>query len=108
MLEGLTYGVTIALFSFVIVASARIRHDLLILASIPPVFVAVITGFVMGIYAWDNFGLALVAVAVVLPGPLAWRLAARYSARDLLVCIYLAWALGMACALVAFGFPDQA
>jgi hypothetical protein len=106
MLEGLTYSVTVALFSFVIVASARMSHDVLILACIPPVFVAIIVGFIMGIYTWDNFGLAPVLAALGVSAPLGWRLGTRYSSRDLLLCIYLAWALGMVCALVAFGFPD--
>jgi hypothetical protein len=106
MLEGLTYFVTLVLFGFVIVAAARMQHDMLLLACIPPVFVALITGFTMAIYAGDTFGLPLVVVALLLPAPVAWQLARRYSARDLLISIYLAWAAGMVCALFAFSFPD--
>ena len=51
MEEALTYLATLMLFSFVLVGAALIRHDMLLLASIPPVFVAMITGFVMVLYA---------------------------------------------------------
>jgi len=105
-LEAVTYAVTIALFSYVVIASARMGHDLLILACIPPVFLAIIVGFIMSVYAGDTFGAPLVAAALLLPVPIAWRMGTRYSSRDLLICIYLAWALGMVCALYAFTFPD--
>jgi hypothetical protein len=106
MPEGLTYFVTLVLFSFVVIATARMKHDMMLLACIPPVFVALISGFTMAIYAGDTFGLLLVVVALLLPAPAAWQLAKRYSPRDLLISIYLAWAAGMIFALMAFAFPD--
>jgi hypothetical protein len=54
--EALAYLPTLALFGFVLVASALMRHEMLILACIPPVFIAMIVGFVMAIYAGDTFG----------------------------------------------------
>jgi hypothetical protein len=107
MLEGLTYFASLVLFGFVVLATTRVRHEMLILACIPPVFVALVMGFVMAIYAGGRFGVPLVAVALALPIPAAWQLARRYSERDLLILIFLAWALGMVFALVAFGFPDS-
>ena len=106
MLEGLTYFATLALFGYVVLAAARVRHEMALLACIPPVFVALISGFVMGIYAWGAFGIGLVAAALAPGWPAARFLAHRYSPRDLLISIYLAWAAGMVCALVAFEFPD--
>ena len=107
MAEALAYLPTLALFSFVTVASAMMRHEVLILACIPPVFVALIVGFVMAIYAGDTFGLlptgAVLALGV-LPG---WWLARRLQPRDLLIAIYLAWAVALVLALIAFGFPDH-
>jgi hypothetical protein len=44
--------------------------------------------------------------ALVVPLPVAWRLGRIFTTRDLMIAIYLAWALGMVCALVAFRFPD--
>ncbi len=104
--EPAVYLATLLLFSFVVQAAARMQHDMLLLACIPPVFVALIMGFVMGIYAGESFGVVPVLVALALPWPLARLLGRRWTARDLLIAIYLAWAAGMVCALVGFGFPD--
>ncbi len=107
MLEGATYFVTLAMFAFVIFGTVYVRHETLILVCIPPMFVALVVGFTMWIYAFETFGLPMALAALVVPFPLAWRLGRRYSVRDLLIVIYLAWALGMVCALVAFSFPDS-
>jgi hypothetical protein len=106
--EALAYLPTLALFSFVVVASGLMRHEMLILACIPPVFVAMIMGFVMAIYAGDTFGLLPTGSALVLGAPPGWLAARRLRPRDLLIAIYLAWAAALVLALVAFGFPDQA
>jgi len=108
MLEATTYFITLTMFAFVIFSTVYVRHETLILACIPPMFVALVVGFIMWIYAFETFGLAMALAALVVPFPLAWRLGRRYSVRDLLIVIYLAWALGMVCALVAFSFPDAA
>jgi hypothetical protein len=107
MTEALVYLATLALFSFVVVGAALIRHEMLILASIPPVFVALITGFIMAIYAQDNFGLLPVVAVLLLAVPFALWLGRRFPSRDMLISIYLAWAFGMVLALVAFSFPDR-
>ncbi len=107
MLEAATYFVTLSLFAFVVFGTVYVRHETLILACIPPVFVAMIVGFIMWIYAYETFGLGMALAALVVPFPLAWRVGRRYSVRDLLIVIYLAWAVGMVCALFAFSFPDQ-
>jgi hypothetical protein len=82
------------------------RHDLMLVFSIPAVFVAIVMGFSMGIYAWDAFG-TLPALACPI---LAWfgarELARRYHARDFLIAIYLVWAVGLVVASIAIGFPD--
>jgi uncharacterized PurR-regulated membrane protein YhhQ (DUF165 family) len=108
MLEGATYFVTLAMFAFVIFGTVYVRHETLILACIPPMFVACIVGFIMWVYAFETFGLTMALAALAVPFPVAWRLGRRYSVRDLLIVIYLAWALGMVFALVAFSFPDAA
>jgi hypothetical protein len=106
--EALAYLLTLTLFSFVIVASARMRHEMLLLACIPPVFVASIVGFIMALYAGDAFGAAPTGAALVLGVPPGWWLAQRFKPRDLLIAIYLAWAVALVVALIAFGFPDRA
>jgi hypothetical protein len=107
MTEAAVYMPTLALFSFVLVATARMRHEMLLLACIPPVFVASIVGFVMTLYAGDAFGALPTAAALVAGIPPAWLLARRFNSRDLLIAIYLGWALALILALVAFGFPDR-
>ena len=83
------------------------RHDLLLVFCIPAVFVAIVLGFSMAIYAWDRFG-----TPPALAGPvLAWfgarTLARRYADRDLLIAIHLVWACALVAALVAVEFPDS-
>jgi uncharacterized membrane protein YfcA len=106
--EAFAYLLTLALFSVVIVASARMRHEMLLLACIPPVFVASIVGFIMALYAQDAFGAAPTGAALVLGGPPGWWLARRFQPRDLLIAIYLVWAVSLVVALIAFDFPDRA
>jgi hypothetical protein len=106
--EALAYLLTLALFGFVIVASARMRHDMLLLACIPPVFVALVVGFVMALYASDTFGAAPTGAALAVGAPPGWWLARRFNPKDLLIAIYLAWAAALVVALTAFGFPDRA
>jgi hypothetical protein len=105
--EALAYMPTLALFSFVTVASFMMRHEMLILACIPPVFVALVMGFVMAVYAGDTFGPLPVGAALALGAPPGWWLARRLKPRDLLLTIYLAWAAALVLALIAFRFPDH-
>jgi hypothetical protein len=107
MAEAAAYFVTIALFSFVILGSALMQHDMLLLACIPPVFVAAIMGFVMALYAGDSFGwLPTIASALIGCIP-AWYVSRRFKSRDLLLFIYLGWAIALILALISFGFPDR-
>ena len=96
------------LFWLVLLATARMRHDLLLVFCIPAVFVAIILGFSMGIYAWDTFGTAQALACPVLAWFGARGLARRYRDRDFLIAIYLVWAIGLVFALIAVGFPDAA
>jgi hypothetical protein len=106
--EALVYLGALALFGFVLTGSALIRQDMLVLLSIPPVFVALIMGFVMGLYAEEHFGLVPVGVAVLIGVPAGWWCARRFTSRDLLISVYLAWSVAMVLCLVGFGFPDRA
>jgi ABC-type antimicrobial peptide transport system permease subunit len=107
MAEALAYWLTLMLFTVVAVASGLMRHEMLILACIPPVFVALIVGFVMAIYAGDTFGWVPTGAAVAVGVTPGWWLARRLTPRDLLIAIYLAWAVALIAALIAFGFPDR-
>ena len=107
MLEGPVYFVTVTLFWLVVLATARMRHDVSLVFCIPAVFVAIMLGFSMGIYAWDRFGTLPTVVSSVLAWVGARALARRYAERDLLIAIYLVWAVGLVAALIAIGFPDS-
>lgn len=108
MTEACAYLLALALFSFVVIGSAKMRDDMLVLACFPPVFVAMIMGFIMAIYAGASFGAVPTGLAFVVGAPPAWWLANRMRSRDLLLAIYLAWAAALLLSLVAFGFPDRA
>jgi positive regulator of sigma E activity len=95
------------LFWVVLFAAGRMRHDLLLVFCIPAVFVAIVMGFVMGIYAWDTFGTLQALACPVLAWFGARELARRFDSRDLLIAIYLTWAVGLITALIAMGFPDR-
>jgi hypothetical protein len=99
---------TLGLFSFVIAASALMRHEMLLLACIPPVFVALVVGFVMALYAGDAFGTFPTIAALAIGLPPGWLLARRFKPRNLLIAIYLSWTAAIVLAAVGFGFPDQA
>jgi hypothetical protein len=106
--EALTYLSALGLFSFVTTASALMRHEMLLLACIPPVFVALIMGFVMAVYAGDAFGWAPTAAALAAGLPPGWWLGRRFKPKDLLIAIYLGWAASLALVLVGVSFPDHA
>jgi positive regulator of sigma E activity len=90
----------------VVLAAARMRHDVMLVFCIPPVFVAIIMGFSMGIYAWDTFGTIPALMCPVVAWFAARELDRRYAERDFLIAIYLVWAVGLAFAMIAVEFPD--
>lgn len=108
VIEGAVYLSAVALFSFVLIGAARMKHEWMLLGCIPPVFMALVMGFIMVVYSWSTFGPAAAVAAIAVPVPLAWRLSARYSSKDLLISIYLACSVAMVLSLVAFQFPDRA
>ena len=92
----------------VLLAAGRMRHDVMLVFCIPPVFVAIVMGFSMGIYAWDSFGTLQALACPVLAWFGARELERRYNQRDFLIAIYLVWAVGLVFASVAVAFPDAA
>ena len=94
------------LFWVVLLAAARMKHDVLLVFCIPPVFVAIVMGFSMGIYAWETFGTLHALACPVLAWFGARELSRRYGARDFLIAIYLVWAVGLVFATIAVEFPD--
>lgn len=95
------------LFWAVLWSAVRIRDEFMLVACIPAVFVAIVMGFSMGIYAWDTFGTAQALLAPLVAWFGARELYRRYIPRDLLIAIYLTWAVGLVFATIAVGFPDN-
>jgi hypothetical protein len=90
-----------------VLATARMKHDVMLVFCIPAVFVAIVMGFALGIYACETFGFPHAIACLVVAWFGARELARRYSARDLLIAIHLVWAVGLVFASVAVGFPDS-
>ena len=67
MLAEVLYFVSIALFGFVVLGAAQLPNDIWLVASIFPVFIAMILGFVMWVYAWSEYGLAVSVGSLVVP-----------------------------------------
>jgi hypothetical protein len=108
MAEALVYLPAIALFSFVVAGSALMRHEMLLLGCMPAVFVALIMGFVMAVYGGQAFGWLPTGAALAAGAVPGWRLGRRLGPKDLLIAIYLGWAVALVLALVGVEFPDQA
>jgi peptidoglycan/LPS O-acetylase OafA/YrhL len=102
-----TYLPAIALFSFVTIASALMRHEMLLLACMPAVFVASVPGFVMALDAQDAFGTAPVGGALAAGAVPGWWSGRRLRPKHLLIAIYLGWAAALVLALIGVGFPDR-
>ena len=96
MAEAAAYLLTLMLFSFVIVGSVWMRHEMLLLACIPAGVRGAVVGFVMAIYAGDDIRVAANRGGHRARRATRWWLARRFNSRDLLIAIYLGWA----CALV--------
>lgn len=67
MLLPWLYAASLSLFGFIILATLLVPNGVLLLACIFPVFLAFILGFVMWVYAFSAFGLALSCGALVPP-----------------------------------------
>jgi hypothetical protein len=105
MLAEILYFISIALFAFVPLGAARLPNDIWLVLAIFPVFIAMILGFVMWVFAWGEFGLPVSVGSLVLPiaGYFAVR---RFSPRDLFIMICATVIVGLVCARFAFLAAD--
>ncbi len=106
MLPELLYFVSIALFGFVILGAAQLPNDMWLVAGIFPVFIAMIVGFMMWVYAWSEFSLAVSIGSLVLPIAAAVSVRRLLSTRDLFIAICVTVVLGLICARFAFLAAD--
>ena len=106
MLAAVLYFVSIALFGFVVLGAAQLPNDIWLVAAIFPVFIALILGFVMWVYAWSEFGLPVSIGSLLAPLAAAVAVRHRLSTRDLFFAICGTVVLGLICARLAFLAAD--
>ena len=87
-------------------AAARIPNDIWLVASIFPAFIALILGFVMGVFAWGEYG-PLVSIGSLVPSLVAVQLIrGKLSTRNLFFAICGAGVAGLVFARIAFVAAD--
>ena len=106
MLAGALYFAAIALFGFAALATFRVPESTWLVACIFPVFIALILGFVMSVYAWSEFGVTLGAGALIVPLAAVALMRGKASARTLFIAICGATVAGLVCARFAFIAAD--
>jgi hypothetical protein len=106
MLAELLYFVSIALFGFAVLATLLVPESNWLVACIIPVFISLIVGFVMSIYAWSEFGAALGAGSLVVPLVAVVLIRGALSVRNLFIAICAAVVVGLVCARFAFVAAD--
>jgi hypothetical protein len=102
----LLYFVSIALFGFVILGAAQLPNDMWLVAGIFPVFIAMIVGFMMWVYAWSEFSLTVSVGSLVAAIAAAVPVRRLLSTRDLFIAICVTIVLGLICARFAFLAAD--
>jgi hypothetical protein len=106
MLAELLYFISIALFGFAVVATLLVPESNWLIACIFPVFISLILGFVMSIYAWSEFGAPLGVGSLIAPLVAVVLIRRSLSTRTLFVAICAAVAVGLVCARLAFMAAD--
>jgi len=90
----------------VILGAAQLPNDMWLVAGIFPVFIAMIVGFMMWVYAWSEFSLAVSLGSLVVPIVAAVPARRLLSTRDLFIAICVTVVLGLICARLAFLAAD--
>ncbi len=106
MLAELLYFLSIALFGFVILAAAQLPSGIGLVIAIFPVFVAMIVGFVMWVFAWSEFGPVVSVGSLVVPIAAAVLARRMLSTRDLLIALWATVVVALICARLAFLAAD--
>jgi len=106
MLAQFLYFLSIALFSFAVLGATRIPESNWLIASIFPVFIALIMGFIMSVYAWSEYGPVLGAASLIVPLIAIVLLRRSFSVRNMFLAVCAAVLLGLACARLAFLAAD--
>ena len=106
MLAALLYFVAIALFAFAVLAATQVPESNWLIASIFPVFIAMIMGFVMSVYAWSEYGVPLGVGSLIVPLVAIVFVRRSLTARNMFIAICASVAVGMVFARLAFLAAD--
>ena len=106
MMAPLLYFLSIALFGFVVLGASQIPNGIWLVACIFPVFLAMILGFVMWVFAWSEYSLVVSLGSLIVPivGIVAVR--RRLSTERLFAAICVAVVVGLVFARFAFMAAD--
>lgn len=106
MLAGSLYFVAIALFAFAVLAATQVPESNWLIAAIFPVFIALIMGFVMSVYAWSEFGVPLGVGTLVVPSAAIVLIRGSMSVKNMFLALCAAVVLGLIFARLAFLAAD--
>jgi hypothetical protein len=100
------YFVSIGLFGCAVLAAVQLPNDMWLVASMFPVFIAMILGFMMWVYAWSEFSLTVSLGSLILPVVAALLVRNRMSTAKLFIAICATVIVGLICARFAFLAAD--
>ena len=106
MLAQLLYFASIALFAFAVLAATQVPESNWLIASIFPVFIALVMGFIMSVYAWSEYGVPLGAGSLIVPLVAIVLIRRSLSVRDMFIALCAAVLIGLICARFAFLAAD--
>lgn len=106
MLAQLLYFLSIALFAFAVLAATQVPESNWLIAAIFPVFIALILGFIMSVYAWSEYGPALGVGSLIVPLIAIMLIRRSLSVRDMFIALCAAVFVGLICARLAFLAAD--
>ena len=106
MLAGSLYFLAIASFAFAVLAATQVPESNWLIAAIFPVFIALIMGFVMSVYAWSEYGVPLGVGTLLVPLAAIVLVRKSLSVRNMFIALCGAVVMGLIFARLAFLAAD--
>ena len=106
MLAATLYFIAIASFAFAVLAATQVPESNWLIAAIFPVFIALIMGFVMSVYAWSEYGVPMGVGTLVVPVVAIALVRKSLSIRSMFIALCGAVVVGLIVARLAFLAAD--
>lgn len=106
MLAATLYFIAIASFAFAVLAATQVPESNWLIAAIFPVFIALIMGFVMSVYAWSEYGVPMGVGTLIVPVAAILLVRKSLSIRNMFIALCAAVVLGLIVARLAFLAAD--